>query len=124
MATILVVEDDGMNRELITRRLVLEGYQTLTASNGAQALGVARRDQPDLILMDMGMPVMNGWQATRRLKAAPETEHIPIIALTAYALQDEREHCLTAGCDAYATKPVDFTQLLQTIRRLLTPAAQ
>jgi two-component system cell cycle response regulator DivK len=116
---ILVVEDDSMNRDMVMRRLKLDGYQVIGAADGAQAVSLARSEQPDLILMDMGLPVMNGWQATHRIKHAPETEGIPIIALTAYALTEDRAKCLAVGCDDYETKPIDFSRLFAKIGVLL-----
>jgi two-component system cell cycle response regulator DivK len=119
MAKILLVEDDTLNREMVTRRLVWEGYDIITAEDGAQAVALAQSEQPDLILMDMGLPIMNGWQATQRLKAASSTRAIPIIALTAYALTEDRVRSLEAGCDDYETKPVDFSRLQAKIQALL-----
>jgi two-component system cell cycle response regulator DivK len=119
MAKILLVEDDAFNRDMAERRLKWEGYQVITADDGAQAVTLARSERPNLILMDMGLPVLNGWQATHELKAAEATQAIPIIALTAYALSDDRGKCLAAGCDEYETKPVEFTRLLAKMRTLL-----
>lgn len=121
MTTILLVEDDAMNRDMMARHLKWEGFQVITAVNGVQAVALAQSEPVDLILMDMGLPIMNGWQATRRLKAS-ERRGIPIIALTAYALVDDRAACMAAGCDEYETKPVDFAQLLMKIRALLPGA--
>src|SRR3954447_8264613 len=101
MAKILLVEDDAMNREMVTRRLIWEGYQIITAEDGAQAITLAQSEQPDLILLDMGLPIMNGWQAAQRLKADTSTSAIPIIALTAYALNEDRAKSLEVGCDEY-----------------------
>ena len=122
MTTILVVEDESSIRDLIERRLLIEKYQVITASDGARAVALARSEQPALILMDMGLPIMNGWQATHRIKTKPETQAIPIIALTAYAMPEDRARCLAAGCDDYETKPIDFPRLLQKIRMLLDRA--
>jgi two-component system, cell cycle response regulator DivK len=119
MTTILVVEDESSIRDLIERRLAIEGYQIIHATNGALAIALARSEQPDLIVMDIGLPIMNGWQATQRLKSQPETRAIPILALTAYAMSEDRQRSLDAGCDAYETKPIDFASLLQKIRGLL-----
>lgn len=119
MAKILVVEDDALNREMIMRRLKLEGYDSVSAANGLQAVSVAQSEQPDLILMDIGLPILNGWQATQRIKAAPETTEIPIIALTAYAMREDYAQCLAAGCDEFETKPIDFPRLFGKIRVLL-----
>ena len=122
MTTILVVEDESSIRDLIERRLLIENYQVITASDGARAVALARAEHPALILMDMGLPIMNGWQATHRIKTKPETQAIPIIALTAYAMPEDRARCLAAGCDDYETKPIDFPRLLQKIRMLLDRA--
>jgi len=118
--SILLVEDDPMIRNLLSRRLIIGGYKVLTASDGAQAVQCARVDRPDLIVMDMGLPVLNGWQATHRIRSMPLTRAIPIIALTAYAMKEDRMKCLAVGCNEYETKPVDFTRLLEKIRALLT----
>ena len=119
MTKILVVEDDMSNREMLARRLEWEGYQVVTAENGAQAIVRAIEEHPDLILMDMGLPVMNGWQATHRIKSTSATHTIPIIALTAFALSSDRDKCLKIGCDDYETKPVDFARLNGKMRALL-----
>ncbi|MEM8531943.1 MAG: response regulator [Chloroflexota bacterium] len=119
MAQILLVEDDPMNRDLIARYLQWEGYQVSTAADGAEAIASVKTRRPDLILMDMKLPIMDGWQATRQLKSAEETREIPIIALTAYALTEDRTQAMEAGCDAYETKPVDFTRLLVKLRQYL-----
>ena len=119
MAKILLVEDDTMNRDMLSRRLKWEGYDVITAKDGAQAVAYAASARPDLILMDMGLPILNGWQATIQIKAATETTKIPIIALTAYALTDDRRKCIAAGCDDYETKPVDFSRLLPKMQALL-----
>src|SRR5689334_13421267 len=119
MTKILLVEDDALNREMVTRRLGLEGYQIISAADGAAAVALAEAELPDLILMDMGLPILNGWQATQRIKATPHTQHIPIIALTAYALSEDRDKCIAAGCDDYQLKPIDFARLLAKIEALL-----
>jgi len=118
--SILLVEDDPMIRNLLSRRLIIGGYQVITANDGAQAVQSARVDLPELIVMDMGLPVLNGWQATYRIRSMPITRSIPIIALTAYAMKEDRMKCLAVGCNEYETKPVDFTRLLEKIRLLLT----
>ena len=120
MMTVLVVEDDPMNREMIARHLKLSGYQVLSAGDGANAVLLSRREHPDLILMDMGLPILNGWQATHRLKTMPETSNIPIIALTAFAMTEDKEKCFAVGCDAFESKPVNFSRLLVTIQELLS----
>jgi two-component system, cell cycle response regulator DivK len=119
MTTIMVVEDEAAIRDLLQRRLMLEKYQIITASDGARAIALARSEQPALILMDMGLPILNGWQATQRLKSKLETRAIPIIALTAYSMPEDRDRCLAAGCNDYETKPIDFPRLLQKIHALL-----
>jgi len=116
---ILLVEDNEMNRDMLTRRLERKGYEVVAATDGQQALDMARAEAPDLILMDLSLPVLDGWEATRRLKAAEETRAIPVLALTAHALAEEREAALAAGCDEYDTKPVDLARLLSKIEALL-----
>lgn len=123
MSKILVVEDDAMNRDMLARRLVWEGFEVTTATNGAEAVELAGAERPDLILMDLGIPLLNGWQATHRIKSQPETNHIPVIALTAYALTEDRAKSLAAGCDDYETKPVDFPRLLGKIEQFLKRSA-
>jgi CheY-like chemotaxis protein len=118
MAKILLVEDDMMNLDMLSRHLRLAGLQVITATNGLDAVRLARLELPDLILMDMGLPILNGWQATHRIKSAPETRAIPVIALTAYAMAEDRAKCLAVGCDEYQTKPVNFPQLLAKIQAL------
>jgi two-component system cell cycle response regulator DivK len=119
MSRILLVEDNEMNRDMLSRRLERRGYQVLTAIDGVQGVELAQSEHPDLILMDMSLPILDGWQATQQLKAAPETKDIPIIALTAHAMAGDREHCLQAGCDDYETKPIEFPRLLAKIQTLL-----
>lgn len=118
--SILLVEDDPMIRDLLSRRLIIGGYQVITARDGAQAVQSARVERPELIIMDMGLPVLNGWQATHRIRSMPLTHNIPIIALTAYAMKEDRVKCLAVGCNDYETKPVDFTRLLEKIRGLIS----
>jgi two-component system cell cycle response regulator DivK len=120
MSRILLVEDDVMNREMIARFLTSEGYQVISAGDGANAVLLARKEHPDLILMDMGLPILNGWQATHRLKTAAETRSIPIIALTAFAMAEDRAKCLAVGCEAFESKPVNFNRLLEAMRQLLS----
>jgi two-component system, cell cycle response regulator DivK len=119
MIKLLLVEDDVMLRDLVSRRLEREGYQVMTASNGAEAIVRLRTVRPDLILMDMGLPVFNGFQAVTRIRAEPEICTIPIIALTAFSTSD-RGRCLAAGCDEYESKPIAFERLLSKIALLLT----
>ena len=119
MAKILLVEDNEMNRDMLSRRLVRRGFEVVMAENGELALGVAASHVPDLILMDMSLPVMDGWEATRRLKADPVTTAIPVIALTAHAMASDKEKAMEAGCDDYDSKPVDLKRLLGKIEALL-----
>jgi CheY-like chemotaxis protein len=119
MAKILLVEDDEMNRDMLSRRLERRGYQVVMAVDGGQGLRLARSEAPDLILMDMSLPVLDGWEATRHLKAAAATQAIPIIALTAHAMAGDREKAVEAGCADYDTKPIEFARLLGKIQGLL-----
>jgi len=119
MATILLVEDNEMNRDMLSRRLERRGFEVLTAEDGAVGVASATSSQPDLILLDMSLPVMDGWTAARALKDEPATANIPIIALTAHAMAGDREKALQAGCDEYDTKPVDFKRLMSIIERFL-----
>ncbi len=118
MPKILLVEDNEMNRDMLSRRLIKKGYEIVMALDGEQAIEMARSEAPDLILMDISLPGLDGWEATRRLKALPETQAIPIIALTAHAMAGDREKCLEAGCNDYDTKPVEFPRLLGKIQEL------
>lgn len=122
MKKLLLVEDNEMNRDMLSRRLERRGYTVLCAVDGAEGLEQAQRHAPDLVLMDMSLPVLDGWEATRRLKADPATKAIPVLALTAHAMAGERDRALAAGCDDYDTKPVDFTRLLGKIESLLVAA--
>jgi two-component system cell cycle response regulator DivK len=119
MARILLVEDNEMNRDMLSRRLIRRGYEVILAQDGQEGIEAAQTQAPDIILMDMSLPVVDGWEATRRLKDAPGTAGIPVVALTAHALTDDREKARRAGCDAYETKPVELPRLLETIERLL-----
>ena len=121
MPKILVIEDNENNRVLLNRRLKARGHEVLTAEDAEQGLALAQSGLSDLILMDIGLPGLDGWAATRRLKAHPATQQIPIIALTAHAMQGDREKAVEAGCDAYETKPIDFARLFEKIDALLTP---
>ncbi len=116
---ILLVEDNEMNRDMLSRRLGRRGYHVILANDGREGVEQALAHTPDLILMDMSLPVMDGWEATRRLKADPRSRHIPIIGLSAHAMSGDREKALAAGCDDYDTKPVDLERLLDKIRRQL-----
>ncbi len=113
MARVLMVEDNEMNRDMLTRRLTRKGYAVTTAEDGQQGIDRAHAEMPDLILMDMGLPVVDGWEAIRRLRASEKTRAIPIIALTAHAMAGDREKALAAGCDDYDTKPVELPRLLE-----------
>ena len=119
MAKILLVEDNEMNRDMLSRRLTRRGYEVTLAVDGEQGVAMARSEAPALILMDMSLPGMDGWEATRRIKAAPETRAIPVIALTAHAMSGDREKSMAAGCDDFDTKPVDLARLLEKIEALL-----
>jgi CheY-like chemotaxis protein len=119
MPKILLVEDNEMNRDMLSRRLQRKGYSVVTAEDGEKGLMMARSEMPDLILMDISLPLMGGWEVTRLLKAEDATRHIPIIALTAHAWVTDREKALEAGCDDYDTKPVEFTRLSEKIENLL-----
>ncbi len=120
MPKILLVEDNEMNRDMLSRRLQRRGYSVVTAEDGEKGLLLARSETPDLILMDISLPVMGGWEVTRLLKANESTRHIPIIALTAHAWVTDREKAIEAGCDDYDTKPVEFGRLIEKIESLLT----
>jgi len=119
MFKILLVEDNEMNRDMLSRRLLSRGYEVVIAVDGESGLAMANSACPSLILMDMSLPVLDGWEATRRLKDGPQTKHIPIIALTAHAMAGDRERALEAGCDEYDTKPIELGRLLQKIEGLL-----
>ncbi|MCX7388678.1 MAG: response regulator [Planctomycetota bacterium] len=119
MKRILLVEDNEMNREMLSRRLSRRGFEVITATNGQASIEMAASQQPDLILMDLSLPVVDGWDATRRLKANPATRRIPVLALTAHAMDGEREKSLAAGCDEFDTKPIDIDRLLLKIWSLL-----
>jgi len=119
MTTILIVEDNEMNRDMLSRRLKRRGYEVLVATDGEMGIELARTQSPHLILMDMSLPLIDGWEATRRLKADPELKHIPVIALTAHAMATDRDKAIEAGCDDYDTKPIDLTRLLAKMIALL-----
>jgi CheY-like chemotaxis protein len=124
MTTILIVEDNEMNRDMLSRRLVKKGYEVLLAVDGETGLEVARANTPDLILMDMSLPVVDGWEATRRLKSDDRLKHIPVIALTAHAMANDRDKAFEAGCDDYDTKPIELPRLLAKMESLLAPAPE
>ena len=119
MLKVLLVEDNEMNRDMLSRRLVRRGFQVLMAVDGEQGVQMAQTEQPDLILMDMSLPVLDGWGATRRIKAEASTQSIPLIALTAHAMAGDRDKALQAGCDDYDTKPIELNRLLDKMERLL-----
>jgi CheY-like chemotaxis protein len=122
MPRILLVEDNEMNRDMLSRRLIRRGYEVLLAVDGEQGVAMARTESPALVLMDISLPVVDGWEAARRLKADPQTRSIPIIALTAHAMTGDREKALAAGCDDFETKPVELSRLLDKIQALLGAA--
>ena len=119
MTKILLVEDNEMNRDMLSRRLLRKGYEVVIATDGEQAVAMATSESPALILMDMSLPVFDGWEATRRIKAADGTKKIPVIALTAHAMSGDREKSLEAGCDDYDTKPIELPRLLEKMEILL-----
>ena len=119
MTKILLVEDNEMNRDMLSRRLQKNGYEVVLAIDGEEGMAKAHSELPALILMDMSLPGIDGWEATRRLKAAPQSQKIPVIALTAHAMTDDRDKALAAGCDDFDTKPVELSRLLSKIQALL-----
>jgi len=122
MPKVLLVEDNEMNRDMLSRRLERKGFDVVFALDGQAAVEMAGREHPDVILMDMSLPVMDGWEATRRIKANDKLQNIPIIALTAHAMSGDREKALQAGCEEYDTKPIDFPRLIEKINVLLKSA--
>ena len=124
MTKILLVEDNEMNRDMLSRRLMRKGYEVIVAEDGEKGVAMAQSGNPDLILMDMSLPVIDGWEATRRIKATPQLGKIPIIALTAHAMTTDRDKALAAGCNEYDTKPVEIERLLGKIERLLASPAK
>jgi CheY-like chemotaxis protein len=120
MPKVLLVEDNEMNRDMLSRRLERKGYQVVMAMDGQDGVAKARSEAPDIILMDMSLPVLDGWEATRRLKADAATRSIPVIALTAHAMSSDRDKALEAGCDDYDTKPVELPRLLAKMQELLS----
>lgn len=119
MPRLLLIEDNAMNRDMLSRRLARKGYEVTVAADGEQGLRSAAEDPPDLVLMDMALPVVDGWEATRRLKADRATAKIPVIGLTAHAMEGDREKAMEAGCDDYDTKPVEIERLLEKIEALI-----
>lgn len=120
MAKILLVEDNELNRDMLSRRLKRKGYEVVMAVDGAQGVTMAIQERPDLILMDLSLPELDGWEASRRIKDAPETANTPIIALTAHAMSGDRDRAMRSGCDDYDTKPIEFGRLLGKIQSLLS----
>ena len=119
MTKILIVEDNELNRDMLSRRLQRHGYEIIYAVDGEQGIKAANTESPDIILMDMSLPILDGWQATQKLKSDPKTKSIPVIALTAHAMLGDREKALQAGCDEYDTKPIDIVRLLEKIEKLI-----
>ena len=113
MPKVLVVEDNEANRDMLSRRLQRRGFEVVIAVDGAEGVAMSKAEKPDIVLMDMGLPVMNGWEATRAIKADPATQHMPVIALTAHSMAGDREKAMEAGCDDYDTKPVELPRLLE-----------
>ena len=122
MTKVLLVEDNEMNRDMLSRRLIRRGFQVVFAMDGQQGVDLARSEQPDIILMDMSLPVIDGWEATRRVKADDATRSVPVIGLTAHAMAGDREKAIEAGCDDYDTKPVELDRLIGKIERLIGAA--
>lgn len=119
MARILIVEDNEMNREILTRRLERRGYEVCQATNGLEAVQQAEISAPDIILMDLNLPILDGWEATRRIKGDAATQGIPVLCVTAHALLDDRQRGVAAGCDDYETKPIEFERIVDKIERLI-----
>ena len=119
MVKILLVEDNEMNRDMLSRRLIRKNFEVVIAIDGTEGVEMSRSEAPDIILMDMSLPVLDGWQATEKIKANPQTNNIPVLAMTAHAMTGDREKCLQAGCDDYDTKPIEFTRLLGKIKNLI-----
>jgi CheY-like chemotaxis protein len=122
MAKILLIEDNEMNRDMLSRRLVRRGYEVVLAVDGEQGIEMARSHKPDIILMDLSLPIIDGWEATRRIKTGEDTRHVPVIGLTAHAMVGDREKALEAGCDDYDTKPIELDRLLNKVEALLSRA--
>jgi CheY-like chemotaxis protein len=124
VSKILIVEDNEMNRDMLSRRLLRKGYEVIMAEDGESGVVMAQSDRPDVILMDMSLPVIDGWEATRRIKASADLRAIPVIALTAHAMGSDRDKAIEAGCDDYDTKPIELPRLLEKIERLLAGRKQ
>lgn len=120
MQRILLVEDNELNRDMLSRRLIKKGYEIIIAVDGSEAINLGISEKPDIILMDISLPIVDGWTATQTLKNNPETQHIPIIALTAHAMAGDKEKALAAGCDDYDTKPIELPRLLSKIEQQLS----
>ena len=123
MVKILLVEDNELNRDMLSRRLMRKGYDVVLAEDGQRGVAMAASERPDLVIMDLSLPVLDGWEATRQIKASPPTAAIPVIAVTAHALASDRDKALAAGCDDFDTKPVELDRLLEKIERLLVKPA-
>jgi two-component system, cell cycle response regulator DivK len=119
MPLILIVEDNDLDADMLSRRLARKGYSVVTAGNGEIGIAMAHLKRPDLVVMDMGLPVIDGWEATRRIKSSPDTAAIPVVALTAHAMTEDRQKCLDAGCDGYEPKPLEFERLVSLMEQLL-----
>jgi len=124
MAKILLIEDNEMNRDMLSRRLIRRGYEVAVAVDGAEGVAMAQSETPDLVLMDLSLPGIDGWEATRRIKAGADTKHLPVIGLTAHAMAGDREKALEAGCDDYDTKPIELERLIGKIESLLSNGAK
>jgi len=124
MAKLLLVEDNEMNRDMLSRRLTRRGYEVAIAVDGDQGVTMAQSEKPDLVLMDMSLPVIDGWEATRRIKSSEDTRHLPVIGLTAHAMAGDREKAIEAGCDDYDTKPIELERLIGKIEALLPSGAK
>jgi CheY-like chemotaxis protein len=123
MPLILIIEDNELDADMLSRRLLRKGYEVIIAADGAAGIAMANERKPDLVIMDMGLPVLDGWEATRRLKASPVTAAIPVVALTAHAMAEDRTRGLAAGCDSYETKPLEFDRLVSAMERLIKKGA-
>jgi two-component system cell cycle response regulator DivK len=123
MSLILIVEDNPLDADMLSRRLSRKGYEVIVAADGEAGIAMAHERKPDLVIMDMGLPVIDGWEATRRLKSSPITAAIPVVALTAHAMTEDRSRGLAAGCDGYETKPLEFDRLVSIIERLISKGA-
>jgi CheY-like chemotaxis protein len=123
MSLILIIEDNELDADMLSRRLLRKGYEVIIATDGAAGIAMANERKPNLVIMDMGLPVLDGWEATRRLKASPLTAAVPVVALSAHAMAEDRARGLAAGCDSYETKPLEFDRLVSAIERLIKKGA-